>query len=153
MKISDSLEIYRNLLPGAHSWDTINTFLLSGEASQMNHGEKHELNHGITVVCLDIEAATDNLNVLEAHRRYYDLHHTISGSDNVAFEPVTNCTLIKTAYQEEGDYILFEQEPANRVAVDAGYFCMIGPETAHMALYPPTGLVRKLVFKIPCQAS
>lgn len=118
---------------------------------QAKHGEKMLLQDDIAVIFINAEGSDDNKNVLEAHRKNFDLHFTLSGCDVIVSKAVEACTNIKTAYTENGDYILFDEVPEEHYNIAEGMFCLIPPEIAHMALYGHCGPVTKLVFKIPVQ--
>lgn len=117
--------------------------------NEVTHGEKKKLDDNISVVFLAAEGTEQWKNVLEAHRKFYDLHCTAEGNDCIVSKPVNDCGNIRTAYNEEGDYILFDEAPVESIEVPAGNYCLIPPADAHMALYGHCGFVRKLVFKIP----
>ncbi len=130
--------------------DIVSSFLSSAiNWSEVTHGEKKKLDDNISVVFLAAEGTEQCTNVLEAHRKFYDLHCTTDGIDCIVSKPVDDCSNIRTAYTEDGDYILFDEAPAESVKVPAGTYCLIPPAAAHMALYGNIGFVRKLVFKIP----
>jgi|GEM_PF-1766465 len=119
---------------------------------EVKHGDKQKLGENISVVFLAASGSNEWLNVLEAHQKFYDLHCTIEGSDVIVSKPVTDCTNTRTAYNEEADYALYNETPAESVAVPANNYCLIPPADAHMALYGECGFVKKLVFKIPVSA-
>jgi len=117
--------------------------------NEVTHGEKKNLEENISVVFLAAEGTEQWTNVLEAHRKFYDLHCTAAGADHIVSKPVNDCSSIRTAYNEEADYILFDEAPVHAVTVPVGAYCLIPPADAHMALYGNCGFVRKMVFKIP----
>ena len=124
-------------------------FSASVNWNEVKHGEKRKLAENISVVFLAANGTEDWKNVLEAHRKFYDLHCTMEGNDVIVSKPITDCKNVKTEYNEEADYILFNEAPAQSMNVPAGSFCLIPPADAHMALYGDCGFVRKVVFKIP----
>lgn len=117
----------------------------------IKHGDKIKLAENISVVFIDAKGSYDYKNVLEAHRKFYDLHYTVEGIDVIVSKPISMCSNIKAAYNDDGDYILFNEQPGETIDVPAGSFCLIPPADAHMALYGECGLVKKIVFKIPVQ--
>lgn len=130
--------------------EVINSFLAEPvNWTEVKHGDKRKLAEEISVVFLAAEGTEQWTNVLEAHRKFYDLHCTAEGNDIIVAKPVKDCNSIRTDYTEEGDYILYNEVPEESIEVPAGMYCLIPPADAHMALYGNCGFVRKLVFKIP----
>ncbi len=133
-----------------HFANTITEFLLEKEKiSGMKHAEKAVLDNGVTVIAIQAESGAQNKNLLEAHKVFNDLHFTINGKDTISYKPVAGCAKVNKEYVDDGDYVLYDEEPINMVTVEENTFCFIPNELAHMALYENTGMVRKLVFKIP----
>lgn len=130
-------QLVNNFLAAKINWD------------EVKHGDKRKLDENISVVFLAAEGTEQWKNVLEAHRKFYDLHYTAEGNDVIVSKPVPDCNNIRTEYNDEGDYILYDEAPQESFEVPAGNFCLIPPADAHMALYGNCGFVRKLVFKIP----
>lgn len=122
-----------------------------GDFAKGKHGDKDSLPHGISAIFLNGSGGVQNSNLLEAHRKYSDLHFTIKGIDTIAFKQIEECTAISKDYTEDGDYLLYAETPTDSIEVTAGNFCFIPNQFAHMALYENRGLVTKLVFKIPVQ--
>lgn len=130
--------------------DVISSFLATPvNWNEVTHGEKRKLAEEISVVFLAAEGTEQWTNVLEAHRKFYDLHCTAEGNDIIVAKPVKACNNVRTEYTEEGDYMLYNEVPEESIEVTAGMYCLIPPADAHMALYGKCGFVRKLVFKIP----
>ncbi|MDX1718636.1 MAG: YhcH/YjgK/YiaL family protein [Salegentibacter mishustinae] len=115
----------------------------------IKHGEKKVLSNGISVIFLKTESGTENKDILEAHKKLYDIHYTIKGTDTIVYKAVKDCNSISKNYEEEGDYILYKEKPEKSLEVAAGSFCMIPNLYAHAAVYEKKGPVRKLVFKVP----
>lgn len=113
------------------------------------YGTKKELAAGVSVVFIEAEKSFTYEGVLEAHRKYHDLHCTIQGTDIIVSKPAESCTDIKKEYDAEGDYILFNEKVKERIFLEEGWMCLLPPAEAHMALLGDGGLVKKLVFKIP----
>ena len=132
--------------------DVINDFFIEPiKWDEVKHGEKKMLDQNISVVFLAAKGAEEWKNLLEAHQKFYDLHCTIEGIDVIVSTPMADCKNVNTEYNEEADYILFNEVPTQSMNVPAGSFCLITPADAHMALYGDCGFVRKVVFKIPLQ--
>jgi YhcH/YjgK/YiaL family protein len=131
------IEVVANFLSTSINWD------------ERKHGEKEKLEENISVVFLAANGSNDWKNILEAHKKFYDLHCTMEGTDVLVYKPVADCSDVKTEYNEEGDYALYNETPTEILNAPAGSYCLIPPADAHMALYGDCGFVRKVVFKIP----
>ena len=149
MLVSNNLNDLSTQLPDLQLKVVTQFFTTPVDWLMIKHGDKKQLIENISVVFLAANGTNDYLNVLEAHKKMYDLHCTIEGNDIIVSKPVDDCSNLKTAYTEEGDYVLYNEQPVHTYAARAGSFCLISPADAHMALYGNCGFVRKVVFKIP----
>ncbi len=114
-----------------------------------SYGTKSELTVGVSVVFIEAEKSLQYDGVLEAHKKYHDLHCTLHGTDVIVTTPAENCASIKKAYDAEGDYLLFNEQGHDKIFLEEGWMCLLTPGDAHMALLGTGGMVKKLVFKIP----
>lgn len=126
----------------------IRSFLEALEKYDLVNSNKIFLENNISVVFIEKECIADSEFVLEAHRKYRDIHVTLVGEDTIWFKPVAKCKRIKQSYDLAQDYILYAEQPEMSKEVRAGECCVIDPDMAHMAL-KGSGFVRKLVFKVP----
>lgn len=126
----------------------IRSFLENLEKYDLVNANKIFLGNDISVVFIEKECMADAEFVLEAHRKYRDIHVTLVGEDAIWFKPVAKCKRIKQSYDSTQDYVLFTEQPEMVKDVRAGECCVIDPDMAHMAL-KGNGFVRKLVFKVP----
>ena len=149
MFLSNNINDFATQLPSQQLEVVKQFFTTPIDWSVIKHGDKKQLEENISVVFLATNGSNDYINVLEAHKKMYDLHCTIEGNDIIAGKPVADCINIKKEYGEEGDYTLYNEGPVNTFAANAGSYCLIPPADAHMALYGDCGFVRKVVFKIP----
>ena len=134
------LDVVKDFFSNPVNWDDV------------KHGDKKKLEENISVVFLAANGSDEWKNILEAHQKFYDLHCTAEGNDIIVSKPVADCDNVKTTYNEEADYALYNEMPIDTVEVPAGSYCLIPPADAHMALYGDCGFVRKVVFKIPVSA-
>jgi beta-galactosidase beta subunit len=149
MFISNKIHDFASQLP-QRQLDIVKKFFANQiDWTLVKHGDKKQLEENISVVFLAANGTNDYLNVLEAHKKMYDLHCILEGNDIIVSKPVADCINIKTAYTEEGDYVLYHELPVDTYTAEAGSFFLIPPADAHMALYGDCGFVRKVVFKIP----
>lgn len=152
MQKEQSVHAFKNVLSNTQI-GVIAAFLdLLPAKENMKHGEKILLDEGMSVVFIEAAGSSENENILEAHRRFFDLHHTLSGNDTVVWKRMEECTNITSPYNEDADYLLVNEQPSGELLIEPGAFCLIAPGYAHMALYGNCGHVKKVVFKIPVTA-
>lgn len=83
---------------------------------------------------------------LEAHKAYLDIHIVLEGKERIGWKSINNCAAPSKAYDEEGDYMLFHEEPTSFVDLKPGQFAIVWPEDPHAPLIGE-GKVRKLIVK------
>lgn len=84
---------------------------------------------------------------LEAHRRYIDIHYSISADEEMGWKPTGDCSLPIDSFDEDEDYQLFQDAPLCWPAVPTGKFAVFFPEDAHAPL-AGEGLLHKAVIKV-----
>lgn len=129
----------------------INDFILESDCSKYSHGDKAYLQNNLVAIFLEAGSGQANKALLEAHRKFFDVHYTISGIDCIVSKPVKDCVSIHEPYNETQDYILYNELPDKMELIEPGNFCMIPNKFAHMAFYDIHNVVRKFVFKIPAE--
>jgi YhcH/YjgK/YiaL family protein len=85
--------------------------------------------------------------LLEAHRRYIDIHVPMRGSDLIGWKPLAECVKLHRLYSDENDVALFSDEPAAWLKLEPGTIAIFFPEDAHAPL-AGEGSVLKAVFKV-----
>ncbi len=95
----------------------------------------------------DFDKDGNKKTILEAHRKYLDIHYVIEGSEGIAY--ANTDTLTKTTeYNEEDDYILLKGR-CDKVVLGKGDFCVVFPEDAHTPGMEGVGTyLKKTVVKI-----
>lgn len=83
---------------------------------------------------------------LEAHRQYLDIHVLLEGSERIGWRDITDAGTPSKVYDEEGDYMLFDQRASTYVDLQPGQFAIVWPEDTHAPLIGE-GKVRKLIVK------
>lgn len=81
--------------------------------------------------------------VLEAHRKYIDIHYCISGSEGIGYAETSTLEPINE-YNEKDDYILLRGE-YRKIILREGDFCIVFPEDAHIPVM--SGLAYDKVLK------
>ena len=71
-----------------------------------------------------------NESMWEAHKKYYDIHFIIRGTEDIA---VKNITAMKnvTEYNEAGDYWLFKGDIDKVITLNKEQFVLFYPEDVH----------------------
>ena len=86
--------------------------------------------------------------VLEAHRRYIDIHVPLKGRESIGWAAVYGLNYPRDKYDEESDIIFYGDSATTVLHVNVGQIAIFFPEDAHA---PNIGLGnhRKLCIKIP----
>lgn len=88
-----------------------------------------------------------DVQVLEMHRDYIDVHISLDRTEIVAWKSTSDCKIVKTGYNKTDDYALFEDKPTNYISISPGEFLIVYPEDAHGPLIGE-GKIRKLIAKV-----
>ncbi len=87
---------------------------------------------------------------LEAHRRYIDIQIALAGSFDIGWKSLASCKRNIKAYDEENDYVLYEDESDVVVTLQPGMFGVFFPEDAHAPMTSKDPLT-KMVLKVKVQ--
>ncbi|OGJ89876.1 MAG: hypothetical protein A2487_09260 [Candidatus Raymondbacteria bacterium RifOxyC12_full_50_8] len=95
--------------------------------------------------------------ILETHRKYIDVHITISGKEKLAWVPKKVC-VIKTPYDESKDAEFYDTAvvPLSEMVMKPGLFAAFYPDDAHTPqLFAETQSekIKKVVLKIAWAAA
>jgi YhcH/YjgK/YiaL family protein len=93
------------------------------------------------------EKKSDFEGVLEVHREWIDIHIPLTDDEIIAFKEISECKNLTKEYDPENDYALYDEEDISQLTLAKGYFAIIDPTIAHMAMLGE-GSMAKLVFKI-----
>ncbi|MDP2158861.1 MAG: YhcH/YjgK/YiaL family protein [Flavobacterium sp.] len=148
MIVSKNFNDYKVYLNKEH-WGVIYRYLFQNDLANEVIGKKYILDNDITAIFLEGSFNAEYKDILEAHREHYDLHYTLSGVDIIVSKSVKDCNSIKEAYNESSDYILYEDNYDQKFEISQNTFCLISPDSAHMAMSKGCEYVKKIVFKIP----
>ncbi len=85
--------------------------------------------------------------LLEAHRRYIDIHYVYEGEDTVGWKDLQDCNDVGQAFDSEKDVVLFNDTPDLKFGLKEGFFAILYPNDAHAPLMGE-GQLRKIVIKI-----
>jgi biofilm protein TabA len=99
------------------------------------------------VIIIRSDGAAPARPLLESHRKYIDIHCTLSGRDLIGWKPLSACAAASTPYSEEKDVAFYPDRPDQFSALPAGTFMVCFPEDAHAPL-AGEGPVEKVVVKV-----
>ena len=85
--------------------------------------------------------------LLEAHRKYIDIHVALQGIEEIGWRPLRECLEISKPYNAEADCLIVDDAPTSWIALAPGSFAVFFPEDAHAPL-AGDGSVLKIVLKI-----
>lgn len=113
--------------------------------------KRYDLQDGI--YCSIASYETDNSGIIEAHKKYVDLHCVLSGAEYMCVGFVDESEAGE--YVEERDFLPIHMVPQSKVLLTPGTVLGIFPNDAHMAKVPQeqgksVSLV-KAIFKIPIE--
>ncbi len=146
--LGNKISELENIL-SAKYYAEINNFI-QNQNNNIPSSTKFNLNYNITAIYLEFDGSINEFNhLLEAHKKFIDLHYVILNSDNIVFKSTTQCNIIEKEYDPENDYLLFNEVFANKVTLHQENFALIFPETAHMTNHEIGDILKKWVFKIP----
>ena len=83
----------------------------------------------------------------EVHRRYIDIQLAVSGTDEMAWRALADCTQPKAPFHVEHDYGLFNDPAETWLVVHPGSFAIFFPQDVHAPL-GGTGDLVKAVIKV-----
>ncbi len=85
--------------------------------------------------------------IIEIHRQYIDIHIVLEGCETIGWSPLSECSKVRTPYQEDGDYGLFEDTPQTYVTLKPGDIFIAYPEDGHAPIIGD-GEIHKLIVKV-----
>ncbi len=88
-----------------------------------------------------------NKDIIEAHRNYIDIQFPLIGELGITWKALEDCTKINTAYNEEKDFIFFNDKPDFEINLKKGKFAILFPDDAHFAQQPTTYIKKAIVKK------
>ncbi len=102
-------------------------------------------------IFLNVDDATlrpKDRQVLEAHRRYVDIHFPLSGSEEVGWRNMQTVSVPSNEpFNEERDFAFYAQQADVYFTVQPGTFYVMFPEDAHAPIIGQ-GSLRKVVAKV-----
>jgi biofilm protein TabA len=108
---------------------------------------KNDVSDNVYIMKNQGEKKSDFEGVLEVHREWIDIHIPLTDDEIIAFKEISECKNLTKEYDSENDYALYDEEDISQLTLAKGYFAIIDPTIAHMAMLGE-GSMAKLVFKI-----
>ena len=102
------------------------------------------------VLVNEYDTKENELNVLEAHRKYIDLQYIIEGTEVIEYENFDD-QIITKEYCEKEDYILYSPKDSIKLKLSEGQFAIFFPQDLHLPSIAYKGMsdkIKKLVIKI-----
>ena len=108
--------------------DLINAFITKVKSDEVPIGEWIFLNEELKVLVLIKSGYTEG--VFESHTIYKDLHIVVEGIDTI-FLGNKNSAIVKTDYDEIGDYTLFNSKMLSSIKMTENTFALIDKGEIH----------------------
>ena len=123
-------------------------YLTTTDFSQLALGKYEVDGDNVFAIVNEYETKDAKDCVLEAHKKYIDIHYILSGSEAIATTFLTDQVPTKE-YDEQNDYMLFAGETTLQI-LTAGMFAVLYPQDIHSPANHPKekSFVRKVVMKV-----
>ena len=96
---------------------------------------------------VEIPGAQKDLQPLEFHNRYIDVHIPLSARETIGWADRSNLHEIKSPYQWDSDCGFYAEHPEQYFHVSPGMFAVVFPEDVHAPTIA-SGCLKKLIAKI-----
>jgi len=106
---------------------------------------RHDIDgENVFAILIETDGVSEEKAVFESHKRYIDLHYTITGNDRIGWTPNFSIT---QEYNEKDDYMFHKGPALNWNIINEKYFAIFFPQDVHAATVD-SGTIRKIVVKI-----
>lgn len=140
-----NISLYKGLSPAL---DIALDYLYNADKTTPNGVEF--LNEGVKAILSEYSTKEKNENGYEAHRKFIDIQYPLDGQEKVKYCPLEYLKA-SMEYNQENDYILFEDRDGVTFTIGKGYFLILFPEDGHMpqlCVGEPVN-IKKLTLKVP----
>jgi YhcH/YjgK/YiaL family protein len=140
-------KLYRNLHP---RFQEAFDFLERSDLGELNSGRIDLKGEELFVLINSYTTKKNELNVLEAHKKYIDLQYVVQGTEGIDYEIYDNHAIHKE-YDQKEDYILYKPKDSSTVKLDTNHFALLYPEDLHLptvAFNDVPSEIKKIVIKI-----
>ena len=124
-------------------------YLKENDFSTLDSG-KHETEENFMFMLVnEYSTKEDDLNILEAHRKYIDLQYIISGEEIIKHE-ILDKQQVHKEYDKENDYILYKSKAKTEIILSQGMFAIFFPNDLHLPgiASNQSQEVKKIVLKV-----
>jgi YhcH/YjgK/YiaL family protein len=135
-----------NAFAALPDWPTIVAFLQDPTTATCPAG-RYDLDGDRLYAIVADDEPRDDVAPLEAHQQYIDVQTAISGSFEILWKPLHECSDVRQPYAAESDVVLFNDEPTTCLHITPGLAAVLYPSDAH-APQAPYSHVRKVIVKI-----
>lgn len=146
---TDKFQLAEQIIENPESWAAALRFLKETNLDSLAEGRYDLLNDGTYAMVTSY--MTRQPQAFEAHRKYIDIQHMISGCEYIDVAPLGHVTEYTQVYDPERDIEFFEKESYTRLTASSDNFMIFFPTDAHRPCIH-TGTcerVKKVVVKIP----
>lgn len=150
---TENLVRYESLIKGI---EHVANFLKTQPIGELPNG-RTPVTDEIFGLVMENELKDEEKCLWEAHRKYYDLHVGVRGSERIGYANIG--TVEPTMeYNANDDYQLFAGNTEQYLGLNAGVFALFAPQDVHKTSIKPADVqsgekIRKIVFKIPVNPS
>ena len=133
----------------SRKFDTAFEYIINTNLSALDAG-KHEIDgNNIFIIVNEYKTQDNELNILEAHKKYIDIQYLEKGSEIIEYEAL-NYQKVYKEYDTENDYALYYSNTKSKLELDEGMFAIFFPNDLHMPgiKNKTSNNVRKIVVKI-----
>ena len=123
--------------------------LLKKDYSKTKPGKYELLDDTMFVIVNEYNTRENELNILEAHKRYIDFQYMLEGTEVIEYE-MFDKHQIHQDYNKDDDYTLFKTRNISKVRFSEGMFSILFPNDLHMPgiIDGSESKVKKVVIKI-----
>ncbi|MES2807268.1 MAG: YhcH/YjgK/YiaL family protein [Bacteroidota bacterium] len=93
------------------------------------------------------KAIEDTYGRFECHNQNIDIQVVIRGHETMGWKPRKDCHSVEKPYNDEKDYMFFNDKPDTYFSLIDGQFVIFFPEDVHAPMIGE-GLIKKLVVKV-----
>lgn len=124
-------------------------YIATTDFSKFESGKHDITEDSMFLLVNDYQTKENELNIMEAHRKYIDLQYIYKGSELIEHEILNNQKVYKE-YDSDNDYILFTPNSKTEINFSEGMFAIFYPNDLHMPglIKNKSELVRKIVVKV-----
>ena len=145
--IIDSLDNASRYFPLHTGFEAAFQFLKEQDLTQLKDGANDVAGEQLSAMVVRDTGRGKAGAKFEAHRRYIDIHYTLSGADDIGWKNQSACTPDSKGYMIESDDELYSNSPSLWTTVPEGHFVIFFPEDAHAPMGTDKA-VQKVVVKV-----